>query len=512
MSRGRCHAGAVLSACLFLVAAPAQDAVSVRTEVKRLLAQQRAAEARAVLDRAIAASPADVGLLLLRVRLRSMGKDFDGAIDDATKAIALAPQNADLVYERAFARYGKGQLREALADYDAAAALAPWAAKIHGERADVLCDLDEPLAAIAAYDRAIALAPKWTEAWNGRGRARRRLTDFPGAMADFRRASELQPEEWVFHYQLCCVAFDSRDDATAKAAGEQMVRRAPAEYRAQLLDEYARMLWRLGDVSAALSKLGQGIDGAADEAVAAPLRLSLGCVLLAGDDRKAAASELAAAAHAIDAELAPFVALMQWCVDARKQGLEPAGRALLAATAALPDPLTAAQQQLVDQCLRGEAIDLAAPELRQEPRHACPLLFFAAWRARCAGDEPTALRLLRCCVNTGGREWMQWTLAAVLLRAADTGKPVKPSLGARIEFAAREPGEAAVVQAVDPNGAAAWQGLCVGDEIIGLGGVPITRAAWAAIDARAREGLDLLLKVRRGDESKELYVRLGLGD
>lgn len=509
MVRRRFGAVVLLVLATFAVATPAQDGRALRQQIDRLLAQNKAAEALVLLDRAIATSAPDPVLFEQRTLARSMTEDYDGAIADATKAIALAPKSWRAHYERGFAHYRKRELREALADYEAASALAPNVAAMHGERGDALSELGEPVLAIAAYDRAIELEPGWAQAWSGRGTARRSLTDFPAALTDARRASELAPEDPGVWYLLAGVAFDSHDDVAALAAGAEWVRRVQPALRPRALDLFGRMVWRMGDSAAAVARLREGIAACGGDLAAAPIRLSLACVHLGTGDLAAAAEELSAAATRADAALAPHVALMQWCVEARSKGLDAAGRQLRKAVAAMPQ-LSAAEHQLVDLCTLGAGE--APPASSENPMMACPSLFLTAWRARCAGDEVAAQRQLRRCVNTGAREWMQWALAVALLRAGPDGAALRPSLGVKIGFPGGDGAAAAIVEALDDDGAAACQGLRVGDEIVALAGAPITRAAWAAVDRRAREGLDLRLTIRRAGSTEVRIFRLGVAD
>lgn len=501
----------LLIAAAAVVPALAQEVPAVLREVDRLLGEHKATEALAVLDRAIAAHPRVVRLLELRASLRIQTGDYDGGITDATQAIAFAPENWQMHFERAYAHYHKKDLQAALADYDAAAKLAPRVPAIHGERGDLLRELGEPVAAIAAYDRAIELTPEWAEAWSGRSRARCALADFPAALADSRRASELQPDEPGIWYQLAGAAYDCRDDATARAASTEWLRRVPPQFRAQALDRIGRMLWRMGDDAAAIAQLLEGVASSSGDAEKAALRLSLACVHLGAGDVAAAGKALDAAAVGAPAGTAPYVALMQWCVDAETKGLEAAGPALLRAMAALP-AVGPRERHLAALCSRGEGDDSTSAAMVETPFEACPRNFFAAWRARCAGDEAAARRLLRRCVNTGGKDWLQWALAAALLRPRDGSPALRPALGARIAFETRDGIEVAVIQEIAADGAAACQGLRIGDEIVELAGAPLRRADWDAIDARAREGLDLLLGVRRGGVVTARHHQLGLAD
>lgn len=498
-----------LFAALFGGALPAQGLGERLRQAEALVAKNDLDAARKMIEGVVADFPKEPRPLELRAWLRNRTGDYDGAVDDATVVIGLDPRSWRAHFERGFALFHKKLLREALAEYDAAARLGPRVASIHGERGDILRELGDHVAAIAAYDRAIKLAPKWPQAWTCRGMARQALCDFPGALVDLRRASELDPDDMGIWRKLAGAAFDCRDDEAARAAGAAWVERVPAQYRAQALDEFGRMLWRIGDRPAAIDKLREGLEGAQGRG-AAYLRLSLATVRLGAADFAGAGEDLAAGAAVADDSVKPYFALMQWCVDARTKGLAAAAERLRGTTASMR--LKPLEQQFVALCVDGSGDDGTSPAMAGNPFEACPRCFFAGWRAGCDGDEVAAQRLLRRCVATGAREWMQWALAVDIVRSEPGGAALRPGLGARIEFVASDRGDVARVAAVTPGGAADVQGLQVGDEILELAGKPVTREAWSEIDARAREGLDLRLTRRRGDATGVVIVRLGLGE
>lgn len=55
-------------------------------------------------------------------------------------------------------------------------------------------DLKDYAGAIADYDKAIELDPECAEAYNNRGLAKKDLKDYSGAMADYNKAIELFPQ------------------------------------------------------------------------------------------------------------------------------------------------------------------------------------------------------------------------------------------------------------------------------------------------------------------------------
>jgi len=100
--------------------------------------------------------------------------DFKGAIKDYTKAIELAAPNyvqPNIIdyqekdyYEYAAAYYNRGRAKRSLEDYKGA---------------------------IADYTKAIELTPEFVMAYNNRGNTKADLEDYEGAIADYTKAIEL---------------------------------------------------------------------------------------------------------------------------------------------------------------------------------------------------------------------------------------------------------------------------------------------------------------------------------
>ena len=92
--------------------------------------------------------------------------NYQGAIDDWSKAIEINPQNANTYNNR-------GSAKDDLGDYQGA---------------------------IADYTKAIEINPQYANAYQNRGIARELVNDLEGACRDWRKAADFglkEPAEWV---------------------------------------------------------------------------------------------------------------------------------------------------------------------------------------------------------------------------------------------------------------------------------------------------------------------------
>lgn len=120
--------------------------------------------------------------------------DYEGAIKAYDTAIGLDPDFGGFYCNRGQARCSLHQTSEALADYDMAIKLDPKNAQAFYNRGtlNLLC-LTNAAAALSDFDRAIALHndPNEEDLYLWRGNARMSLGDFPGAIADYRKALQM---------------------------------------------------------------------------------------------------------------------------------------------------------------------------------------------------------------------------------------------------------------------------------------------------------------------------------
>jgi len=129
---------------------------------------------------------------------RLQKEDFEGAINDLTKAIELDPHYVEAFFVRGqllFLR--KRDLDRALADYDKVIALAPNAPRvelIYNNRSVIRQLKGDRDGALRDLNQAININPKYAEAYSDRGLIRAASEDLEGAASDYEKAIELNPK------------------------------------------------------------------------------------------------------------------------------------------------------------------------------------------------------------------------------------------------------------------------------------------------------------------------------
>ncbi len=119
--------------------------------------------------------------------------DFDGAIEEFTKAIKLDSSNVVAYNLRGLAKSDKGDYKGAIEDYDRAIAINRGVAELYNNRGIARKESGDLKGAIEDYDRAIAIKPRYKEAYGNRGLARRLQGNLDGALRDFDQAIILDP-------------------------------------------------------------------------------------------------------------------------------------------------------------------------------------------------------------------------------------------------------------------------------------------------------------------------------
>ena len=140
---------------------------------------------------------------------RSMLKNFDGAIEDFTKAIATSDDFASAYFGRAYAfasraaaphaseekgsiaNPGVADLQAAIRDLDAALKINPSLAYAWFNKGNIYFETGDFTSALQNYDEAIKIYPDFGEAYYNRGLAYMKLGNKQRAFADISKAGEL---------------------------------------------------------------------------------------------------------------------------------------------------------------------------------------------------------------------------------------------------------------------------------------------------------------------------------
>jgi serine/threonine protein kinase len=133
-------------------------------------------------------------------------EDYDGAIENFTKAIKLNPNYSEAYNNRGIAYTSKGDFERAVSDYNIAIELDPEFFYAFINRGKLYSDKDEIEQAIIDYTRAIEINPDNPVAYYNRANAYSKQKYFKLAIEDYSRAIELNPE-YVLAYNNRSFAF-----------------------------------------------------------------------------------------------------------------------------------------------------------------------------------------------------------------------------------------------------------------------------------------------------------------
>ncbi len=124
---------------------------------------------------------------------KSKNNDYEGAIEDFTKAIELNPENEDAYIERGIAKYKLEDYEGAIEDFTEAIELNPENEDAYYWRGFTKYDLKDYEASIQDFTKVIELNPDNGDAYFERGIAKYELEDYEGAGEDFTQVIELNP-------------------------------------------------------------------------------------------------------------------------------------------------------------------------------------------------------------------------------------------------------------------------------------------------------------------------------
>ncbi|EIQ00620.1 tetratricopeptide repeat protein [Opitutaceae bacterium TAV1] len=259
------------------------DAFRGRTAM--LLEEKRFGEAARDIDSALVLAPRDASLWLARARVWRATGFPENALVDIARSLELSPRNTAALVEQALALEDTGDTAAALRNLDAVRKAAPdenfaWlqTARIYGKlrRVAEIPPLLTPF---------IEAHPQDAEALSTRGSAWLDLDRLDSAVADFRAALAINPDQHWARYLLSLSLLKSRKLDESRTEAEELITRAPdlaLGYQARAFVEKERE-----ETDAALADFGRAIERNHDAPFA---RIERARILLA---RGAAAEALA---------------------------------------------------------------------------------------------------------------------------------------------------------------------------------------------------------------------------
>lgn len=187
------------------------DAAAAVRECHALMQRGERAQARALLERALAEQPAHAELLSLLGAITLIEGDPRQASGLLQQALASDPDHAVAHCNLGLALSRLEQHADALTHYERACALSPHYVEAHSNRGVTLNTLQRFEDAVAAYDRAIELKADHAEAHCNRGVALNNLNRYDEAIASYDRALKLKPDYAAAHWNRCLVRLITGD-------------------------------------------------------------------------------------------------------------------------------------------------------------------------------------------------------------------------------------------------------------------------------------------------------------
>lgn len=177
----------------------------------------------------------------VRAATKALEKDYQGAIEDYTKAVELNPGLVEAYVKRGATRYKMGDARGALTDCNQALRLNPNLSEAYYYQGRARYRLGYTQAAIEAYTQAIAREPDCAQAYYHRGLANNDLKEFVSAAEDLQKAAEL------FHEQGDRTGFRLAQDTLSTITGTPVKLRIaskanPIKFVATVLGDTLRIL------------------------------------------------------------------------------------------------------------------------------------------------------------------------------------------------------------------------------------------------------------------------------
>ena len=198
------------------LAANADDAQAHSLRAIIALTQNRKAEARADADRAVAADPASPAAHLSLSWVKQAEFDLDGALAAARQAVALDPDYVPALVQESTLLFGMGRLREAVTVAERARELAPDDAMVHTVWGFLQLARNRVPDAHLAFREAIARDSTLALPRVGLGLILFRWNETDAAVAELRKATLLEPRVSLYQSYLGKAFYEVKQDAWAE--------------------------------------------------------------------------------------------------------------------------------------------------------------------------------------------------------------------------------------------------------------------------------------------------------
>jgi class 3 adenylate cyclase len=195
----------------------ATDAKAAYDDGKRLIDEDKAAEAVRRLDDAIRAKPDFVDAYVERAEARRRLLQYELSLEDCNKIIQLKPDEPRGYNCRGFGRQQLKQFDASLPDFNEAIRRNPNFALAYGNRGTTYNLLEHYDRAIQDFNQAIRLMPRNSLFHVKRGNAYSNLKQYAKAIRDYTEGIRLQPNN-MNAYRLRALAEEASGDAAGAAA------------------------------------------------------------------------------------------------------------------------------------------------------------------------------------------------------------------------------------------------------------------------------------------------------
>ena len=145
---------------------------------------------------ALLLTPTTAAEYVQRGTARRMAFDRDGAFGDLVNALAKDPKNLDALWQRALNNFEQSRYYVALTDVEKGSEIDPKDRYFYSKAGECYLRLGRWEAAINSFGKALEVDPKVVPTLCNRSEAQRLKGNFAEALADAKKASDLNPAEW----------------------------------------------------------------------------------------------------------------------------------------------------------------------------------------------------------------------------------------------------------------------------------------------------------------------------